>query len=49
MMKKPKLNKIPLPNDFKKPGGFFVTMSQGYWDNFLSAAYEAGKQFLKGL
>ena len=46
-MKRPKLNKIPMPENLFAPGQFLITMSPGQWDMLLEVAYEDGAILLE--
>lgn len=46
IIKRPKLNSVPIPEDFTR-AGVMVTMSEGYWDGFLQAAYDAGATLIE--
>ncbi len=41
-MKRPKLNEIPMDPEILGKPGVNITMSDGQWDKFLQAGYDAG-------
>jgi hypothetical protein len=48
-MKRPKLNEVPLSSTMFGTGkpSVNITMSQGQWDGFLQAAYDAGHNLIE--
>lgn len=46
-MKRPRLDRIPIPCPFPEPGKQYITCSPGQWDKLLKAAYESGWTLLE--
>jgi hypothetical protein len=46
-MKRPTLDRIPIPDPFPEPGAIYMTMDLGQWDAVLEGAYNAGATLLE--
>ena len=47
-MKRPKLNKIPMPENIFSPGQLLITMSPGQWDYLLEVDEVNGNEAFVG-